>query len=173
MSFNIFAAGSIAFHYSKSNRIDGDTFETMKLLSSFSSARTVVDVVATAEKELLPSTGISSVQGYGSVARMTVVRNIEIGLALLRTQRRDQQGAISIHTTQSSLLWTNISRFAQYNFFGATNPGAEFMRTIIPALEATDMNNWAVLTELSRVIGFYNGHLFGEDPVRLQIQLSK
>jgi hypothetical protein len=142
MSFNIFAAGSGDFHYTKKGFIDADTFEPMKIVSALMK---------------MEPTGLGAANAYigyktpgitnlmSSLATMEFLHNLNNAVSFLAMCTGASDGWISVSTTQTHLLWPDSRGFAQYNFQPGDNPGAEFIKRIGPSLKDTDMNNWGVL----------------------------
>jgi hypothetical protein len=171
MSFRTFAAGGDDFHFERDNCIDQDFFDGIDIIHKLStmdpSLRGAGEMAA---GEVLPSAP-SAVDAIVRLAEIEFLHNLNNAVSFLAMRAGAGNGWISLSTRQSHLLWPDTVTFSRYDFSPGNNPGAEFIRLIVPKLEETDMNNWGVLRMIGGVLAIYDQRSSGTPMIN--IQLSK
>lgn len=180
MSFYIFASGSPHFHYKETKKIDGDTFETMKILDALQSVPQIKDklidkmnVVEGATGYALPSISITDVaEGIATIELLSLLSEVVDFLAMNPVT---SEGWISVSAKKSNTFWADTVSSTRYTYSPGYSPGKEFIRKIAPGLGATDMNNWGVVRAMIEVLSKYQQHINSNEVERamINIQLSK
>lgn len=175
MSFRVFAAGSQHFHYARDNNPDMDIFNAADVASALRSvgSPSVRGVAEGVADYYVPSDTGAYREGIAAIARMEFLHMLKNSVDFLAMCTGSSDGWISVAPRQSHVLWPDTASFARYNFSPGDDPGSEFFRTIRPALEATDMNNYGVLRMLALVLSRYYDHIGDSGTPMIQIQLFK
>jgi len=82
-------------------------------------------------------------------------------------------GSVSVYTCQSHLLWPDNNAFSCYQFIPGDDPGAEFIRMILPGLGRTDFNNYGTFRAIALAISRYNDHIGNSGMPMLRLELTK
>ena len=171
MSFRIHAAGSRGFRYTRDNQPDDDIFEAAAIISALNASGPSVGGVAEGVADYaLPSVDVTD--GARAVASMTFLWMLRDAVDLLSTCSRVSQGWISVAPRQENALWADTSAFARYEFSSRDSHGSEFIRTILPALRTTGLNNYGVFRALALAVADYHGHIGQSGPPTMLIQLT-
>jgi hypothetical protein len=173
MSFNIHAAGTEGFVYRRERCADGDVFEAMEVISALqATSPSRIGVGEGVADYVLPSTGSQggdAAQAHGATIWRQVLQQ---GLVMLSSNRSAVQGWVSVSAVQSTLGFRSASAVRTYHFgSGGSDPAVAFMRTIVPVLTQTHMNNYGVLREMANSIWQYRNHIGDGGPPMLSIQL--
>lgn len=177
MSFRIHAAGSNNFRYTRDNCVDDDIFDAAELLSALQdleqSPGRLVPTVGTAISAgvgyFLPSATNNVVR---AVAQLESLHTLQTAFASLAVAAN--RGFIDTFARQTRRLRIeDVFVSARYNFVGEDYPTTRFMRTILPILRQTEMNNFGVLLQLSRVLSLYSDHIGDSNNPMLLVNLSK
>ncbi|MBK7707425.1 MAG: hypothetical protein IPN69_17980 [Acidobacteria bacterium] len=172
MSFNIFAAGSRGFQYTRENYPDDDVFEAASILSALrSGGPTALGVAEGVADYVVPSEGSAILDGVQAVAQITFLHTLCGAVDQLAMCSGANRGWISVAPRQTHALWPDTNRFARYDFSPGREPGAEFMRCILPILEATGMANYGVLMAMSLALSGYRSHIGSSGTPMIQIEL--
>ncbi len=178
MSFRIYAAGSDRFRFERDGQSDDDIFtaaEIMSIMQSLEPSRS--SFVQAGIDRVLPSSP-SGIDAADAIARMVFLRILSDTVTLLATNTRATHGGwISVSASQSNLLFPDSSGFGRYDFSpGDENAGTEFLRSVLPALRESEMNNYGVLRAISMALSEYARHIdevSSTSTVRLNISVSK
>lgn len=172
MSFRIHAAGSNGFRYERDNCPDDDVFEAAAVISALSaSGPSVGGAVEGAADYLQPSVGV--LDGVSSVATTTMTELLRSTVNFLAIGRNTSRGWISVGSRTASAVWADSTGFARYEFYDDDDPGAEFIRTILPSLRESGFNNYGTFRALAMAISLFDSHRPSSGPPTLLIQLSK
>jgi hypothetical protein len=82
------------------------------------------------------------------------------------------QGWISVVARRSRQLGPNMSRFARYEFVPSNSPASDFMRLMLPVLNAVNMNNFGSLRAMAMALGAYFAHIGIQGCPMIQMELS-
>jgi hypothetical protein len=173
MSFDIHAAGTEHFVYRRERCADGDVFEAMQVISALqATSPSRIGVGEGVADYVLPSTG-SQGSGAAQAHGATIWRQtLQQGLVMLSSNRSAVRGWVSVSAVQSTLGFRSASAVRTYRFgSGGSDPPVAFMRTIVPVLTQTHMNNYGVLREMANAIWRYRIHIGDGGPPMLSIQL--
>jgi hypothetical protein len=178
MAFRIFAAGVTSsrttFNYERSRCPDDDVFSAADVASALRASGPGVRGAAEGVADyVVPSDTGAYRAGVQSIAKITFAQLLDTAVGLLAAKSGASEGWISVAPRLDRLLLPNVSRIARYSFSPGDNPGAEFIRTISPALRDTDMHNWGTLRQLAEALGRYELTLDGHGTPMIQIQLFK
>jgi hypothetical protein len=172
MSFRIHAAGTRGFRYTRDNCIDEGDIESAQVIATMQSIEpSVGSLVEVAADQVTPS--VSVTDGATAVGRMTLTGLLRNAVDSLGLYAQARDGWIAVSARQVNTLWADTSSFARYEFFPGDSPGAEFIRNIMPALTAADLNDMGVFRAMARALDLYDVHLNGSGRPRILIQLSK
>ncbi len=173
MSFNIHAAGSYGFRYTRKKCVDRDIFEAGKIMSKLRSLRPNGSSVAKGvASHMLPSLRSARMAGIGGIAKWQFVHLLNDGVTWLASHNKVHNGWIHVYARRSSTFWADSSGFARFRLHG-TILSFDFMRTIMPVLIDTEMNHFGALHELSNAIYAYGQYISDvKIQPRLLIQLN-
>ncbi|REJ76195.1 MAG: hypothetical protein DWQ47_11310 [Acidobacteria bacterium] len=170
MSFDIFAAGTPNFHFSRDNNPDDDVFSTAEVLNILSALGPHRNQVGLAiEETLAPDNFLNALK---KLAETEVTHLFNSAAGFLALQKRARQGWIAISTRETHTFWVDTTGFSKYTFSPGSNPGRELFKAIKKDLDNTDMNNWGVLRMIAIVMTLYKNHLKENDHVMLSIELT-
>lgn len=170
MSFRIFSAGVPNFNYIKEKLPDGEVFEAVKVIHAFTTANpTLGGGAGIASDIILPD--ITDVMK--NIAGMHFAHHLNNAVCYLAMQPGAQQGWISVSATEKNTFWTDTMRVIKYTFSPGTNPGAEFMKKLAPALKDTSMDNFGVLFALATALSKYYQRIDSNQVPMINIQLTK
>jgi hypothetical protein len=177
MSFRVFAAGvgpNGTWNYERDKNPDDDVFEAAAVISAFRASGPSVRGAAEAVADYhVPSDASAYRDAIRAIATMTFMQTLNNSVCFLAMCRGASNGWISVAPRRSRTLWVDTVGFARYDFSPGNSPGSEFIQTIVPALRATDMNNYGVLRSLSIVLSRYQQHIGDGGTPMIQIQLFK
>ncbi len=190
MSFRVFAAGSIGFHFAKDNNPDMEIFEAAVVASALvegsdPSGKIVEHVGAGAAAAVAVGQGVADAllhpvsdhavyhEALAAHATAEFLHCLDDTVTLLAACSGANDGCISVYSCQSHLLWPDTVGFASYCFSPGDYAGREFFQAIKSSLEKTDMNNYGVLRILSIVLAKYYEHIGESGTPWINIQLFK
>lgn len=177
MGFNIFAAGTSGFNYSRDNCADGDLFEAAAVMNAMREAGPdTMGVVQGVQEYAAPSADDGFRTAIQSNLGLAMRAHLGDGVTLLASCGRASQGGwISVAAERSRALGVlpPATAVARYGFFPNVHPASEFMAQVTPALTATSLNNWGVMLEIDRALRLYYSHIHGRGQPMIQIQLTK
>lgn len=157
MGFDVFASGSGGFHYKKDGFIDGDDFDTLKILGeALSTEPTKLGVVDAARGHYL-SKDMSDLASV--LAKREFLHALTDTVDLLAVRGGSGDAFIALTAKQTHALWADTLRFAKYAFDPGDSPGAEFIKAIAKNLDDTDLKTWGVLMALTIVLSKFLDHL--------------
>ena len=151
MGFDVFAAGSENFHYTRKNCEDGSSLEMMKTISALQG----LDFQAKAHLGISGAGAGIDIKGKGitdlmvSLAEREMLHNISNAMCILTMNGNPDGAWISIHAVEHNTFLPDVHRSSTYNFSPGDSPGAEFISRIRTSLEDTGMANFGVLMVLS------------------------
>jgi hypothetical protein len=167
MSFNIFAAGTEGFNYSRNNCADGGLFEAAAVMNALRAAGpTPVGVAEGVVDYYGPSVESEARSGIQAGLRMVFAQRLGQAVVMLAQCSGARQGWIAVSARKSA-----THRYARYNFMPNIDPGLEFMQSIMPALTATDMNNYGVLREMEIALMRYRNLIGAAARPMIQVEL--
>lgn len=175
MGFRIYAAGSDRFRHERDNQSDEDIFTAAEIMAIMQSLEpSASSVVEAGIDQVLPSPP-SGIDAAAAIARMVFLQTLSDTVTMLATSPAASRGGwISVSASQSNLLWPDSSGFGRYDFApGDENPGAEFVRTVLPALREADMENYGVLRAISIALSGYSARISESSMPRLNISVWK
>jgi|GEM_PF-2199948 len=166
MGFNIWAWGfrghkrngesRTAFHYEKRDCLDQGDFEPPALLAmipdSPNAAGVATKIVGTAESHV----GGATVKGMMKIAELEFAHLIKNAVTLLAMN--GSGGSISVYCHQTKWYWADTNSFVTFHY-GGSNPGKDFLRTILPGLKRTGLNNFGVLGAIAILLTEYDKKL--------------
>lgn len=189
MSFNISARGIgydlKPFYYKKEDNLDGDSFKLLEVLTSLngnikSSEKGIKESIKEGVKDTVKDEikdkidpSISLVDLVASLGNMELLRAIKTQVTLLAMHNRKRVPYIFLTARKERLLLPDICENAKYNFPKSGDPGTDFLKKILPALEETDMNNYGVAAQLLSVLVNYDEMLSKSDPPQIMIEVWK
>lgn len=152
MSFDIHASRTSGFRHKDSNCADGDVFEAHNIMSAlWTMGSSLVGVGEGIAEYALPNEG----EGIQNSLATIALAKLHDALQMLSGCPNNLLEKITVTAVQTHRFWPDTSEHAEYAFPSVDNPGAEFMETIRPALEATDLQNYGVLMKLANVLALY------------------
>ena len=172
MGFDIFAAGSGDFHYSRKGCEDGSTFEAMKVITCLQS----LDVRSLAHAGITGTGAYIDYKAPGitdlmiALAEREMLHNLSNAVCLLAMNPNAGDGWIYISATEENTFWANTVRAAKYSFSPGDSPAAEFVSAIKNCLKDTDLTNFGVLQHLSVVLTKFVNHI--DDSMTPMINIS-
>jgi hypothetical protein len=178
MGFSMFAVGNDAFRYDRDNIIDGDDFDSIKILAVLQSIEPVKDYhapinmsfVGAATEHFQPSADMIDLAG--GIAVMEFLHMLKNSLDLL-AMCDSENGFIALSAKQTHTFWADDVRFVKFYFCNSADPGTDFVRTIKSALTDTGMNNWGVLRALAGVLNSFYEHIGQSGTPKICIYLTK
>lgn len=172
MSFRIYVSGSNGFRYERDNCPDDDVFEAAAVISALNaSGPSAGGAVEGAADYLTPSVGV--LDGVESIARRTMTDLLRTQVTLLAARRSNSNGWISVSANQDALIGPGPTGFARYEFYNDADPGGEFIRTILPALNSSGFNNYGVFRAIALAVSSFSQHRPSSGPPMMLIQMSK
>ena len=157
MGFNVFASGSGSFHYQKDDFVDGDDFDTLKIVSEAQSMDPTKLGAVDAVRGHYLSKDMSD--ALPVLAKREFLYTLTETVDLLAMRGGSANGFIAVTAKQTHPLWPDTIRFARYGFSPGDSPGTEFIRTIAKNLDDTDLKTWGVLMALTLVLSKFLDHL--------------
>ena len=171
MSFRIYVSGSNGFRYERDNCPDDDVFEAAAVISALNaSGPSAGGAVEGAADYLTPSVGV--LDGVESIARRTMTELQDTGHPF-SGGRSNSNGWISVSANQDALIGPGPTGFARYEFYNDADPGGEFIRTILPALNSSGFNNYGVFRAIALAVSSFSQHRPSSGPPMMLIQMSK
>jgi len=164
MSFNIFAAGTRGFNYTRNNCADGDLFEAAAVMNALRAAGpSPVGVAEGVMDYTLPSAESQARTGIQAHLHTAFLAHLRQAVELLAMCPQASHGgwiAVSASRQRMAGLWPAATGFARYDFRPNIDPALEFMTLVLPVLASARMNNWGVLREIDIALRRNHTHIF-------------
>jgi hypothetical protein len=173
MSFEIFASGTIGFHYSRRGLDFGDVYDLADAISGAASPPRSLREAAEGEvtDRLTPQSAFRQfLDAEGMLVGTHLFRDAVTIAAATMTPLH-----ITVHCRQSNLIMPDESRCCIHIIEARdSRPDWDLLRSLTPHLEATGMNNFGVLSAIAAALANYGlVAARGSDRMyRLLIQLS-
>lgn len=177
------------FYYKKEDNLDGDSFALVEILSSISPQfsekgikKTIKETIKETAKDNAEDKAREKVGGtitdnmldlIAALGNMELLRAIKTQVTLLAMHNRKRTPYIFLTAREENLLLPDTCEIAKYSFPKSGEPGTDFLKKILPALKATDMNNYGVAAQLLSVLVNYDEMLSKSDPPQIMIEVWK
>src|SRR5262249_34640580 len=158
MSFMIHAAGPFGF-YTRYNQVDGDIFQAARVASTLLSLEpSVSGVISAGADQVAPS--VSAIDALETQTNSTFIQLLRDEVNHVAHEAHSaEDGWIAVATRVSRSYWADEASFARFYFRGSTDPGTDFIMTILPALTETGFNNFGVFQSMYRALNAYRDHM--------------
>ena len=170
MSFRMFASGTRGFRYTRDDNPDEDIFQAAAVISAINSSGPTVGGVVDGVRDY--QGGSDVLDQTRSLARASFAYQLRNAVDSLAMCPGAANGWISVYTVRTHVLWPDTNAHSCYRFDPGDNPGAEFIRTILPGLSSTGFNHYGAFRAMALTIARYNEHINGEGTPILRLELS-
>ena len=188
MSFNISARGigqigrdKKFFQYDMPDCIDGDEFEAIQIIHDASKIKPSLDGLKDAAKDeiknrikdkLFPTPSIIEMaEKLGETVLVEALKTQVTLLAMHDIYSRNTQAYIFLTARESRILADGYENVRYV--FNRHEPGLQFIKTVAPALEETNLNNYGVLVQLIRVLVNYDEMISRDQTPQIMIEIWK
>jgi hypothetical protein len=174
MGFDIFAAGTGTFHYSRKGCEDGSGFELIKMVSALQSldAKSInhFNISGKGAEIDIAAPGIADLEI--SLAKIEMLHNLSNAVCLLAMNPNASEGWIALNATEINWFSPNKARGATYTFSTDGSPAADLISAIGPCLTDTNMTNFGVLMQLSVALTKYVNAIDDSTAPKISISLT-
>lgn len=170
MSFRIFASGTNGFRYSRDGNPDEDIFQAAAVMSAITASGPSAEGVYDGIQDYRGGSDV--LDQTRSMAMASFTYQLRSSVDSLATCSGAANGWISVYTVQTHWVWPDTNSHSCFRFENSDNPGADFIRTILPGLNSTGFNHYGAFRAMALAIARYDDRLGGSGTPILRLALS-